>query len=880
VSGGGTGEASVLVAGALALMAGGCLSPHSVPCSDGRFCPAGTECDVVHQTCISPSEQAACANKAEGDTCTLSLAMGVCRGGACQPYRCGDGIRTGTESCDGTDLGTASCATLGFYGETTGLACADACTFDTTGCVGACGDQMKNGPELCDGSDLGGADCRTAGFYDAPGLQCSPFCTFDVSACTGYCGDAKINGPELCDGSPPPGQTCLSNGFDRGFLGCSAVCGVAFDGCGQLGWKSLSLHSDLVLTGVWTAGPRDAFAVGRGGTIWHWDGSSWAAMASPTTQDLRGVWGSASNDVYTVGGAGTILHWDGETWSAMTSPTMENLNGVWGSGPDDVFAVGGIAVTEASSGPGAIFHWDGSTWSTMTAPATDDLHGVWGSGPDDVFAVGWATSILHWDGRAWSAMPSPGGGWPLNSVWGSGPKDVFAVGFDSILHWDGATWSRSTVGGWFVGVWGTGPDDVYAFGGAGASGNPGPLIHWNGSMWSVSATNVPYDASGNSQSLGGVGGSGPDDVFVVGPPNLIFHGNGTAWTTTTTAASLGITGAWGSDPDHVYAVGNGLDSESYEEGFILTFNGNAWSSAEVPSETLNGITGSGSEAVIAGQFDVSHLDGAGLTSQGTRVSGFTGLDAWESGPDDVFVVGVSQNSYAWPGIIHWDGNSWSSPTLPAQHRTATGLSGVWGSGPSDVFAVGTGGNILHWDGVAWEAQTSGSTQDLNDVWGSGPNDVFAVGNAGTILHFDGQTWSPIDAGTTDDLWGVGSSGPADIFVTSTYALLHRRAGTWEQIALPMAAQFRTLWVTPSRVFLFGTKGEIARLDRYTVTCVAPEQSCGDGWDNDCDGLVDADDPDCAGKVAEQCANGIDDDGDGAVDCADPDCASFPTCRKH
>jgi hypothetical protein len=70
----------------------------------------------------------------------------------------------------------------------------------------------------------------------------------------------------------------------------------------------------------------------------------------------------------------------------------------------------------------------------------------------------------------------------------------------------------------------------------------------------------------------------------------------------------------------------------------------------------------------------------------------------------------------------------------------------------------------------------------------------------------------------------------------------------------------------------------SRLDLVGVNCQSPETNCNDGWDNDCDGLADAADPDCAGKVGEQCANLVDDDGDGLVDCADPDCANFSRCR--
>ena len=58
-------------------------------------------------------------------------------------------------------------------------------------------------------------------------------------------------------------------------------------------------------------------------------------------------------------------------------------------------------------------------------------------------------------------------------------------------------------------------------------------------------------------------------------------------------------------------------------------------------------------------------------------------------------------------------------------------------------------------------------------------------------------------------------------------------------------------------------------------------ACTDGVDNDSDGEIDCDDPDCddddACIVDEVCFNDFDDDRDGLVDCDDPDCDGFPTC---
>lgn len=73
-----------------------------------------------------------------------------------------------------------------------------------------------------------------------------------------------------------------------------------------------------------------------------------------------------------------------------------------------------------------------------------------------------------------------------------------------------------------------------------------------------------------------------------------------------------------------------------------------------------------------------------------------------------------------------------------------------------------------------------------------------------------------------------------------------------------------------------------------VDCVDPdcqgtadckESNCADGVDNDSDGLVDCKDPDCPG-CKEDCGDGVDNDGDGMVDCQDADCASATNCQQN
>jgi putative metal-binding protein/slime mold repeat-containing protein len=65
-----------------------------------------------------------------------------------------------------------------------------------------------------------------------------------------------------------------------------------------------------------------------------------------------------------------------------------------------------------------------------------------------------------------------------------------------------------------------------------------------------------------------------------------------------------------------------------------------------------------------------------------------------------------------------------------------------------------------------------------------------------------------------------------------------------------------------------------------VVCNPTPENCSDGVDNDCDGLVDCADPDCAAFPAcipppESCSNCIDDDHNGLVDAEDPACCANP-----
>ncbi|MBU1536648.1 hypothetical protein KKF84_15080, partial [Myxococcota bacterium] len=155
-----------------------------------------------------------------------------------QNASCGDGVMESTEECDGTDLGDASCQSLG-YPEGGILACNDDCTLNTAGCIAAsCGNGVLDPGESCDGTDLGEVTCISLGFHEGGDPVCNSDCTLDSSTCLGgYCGDLIINGAETCDGPDMSAVTCLATcedyGFYAGELSCNDECNLDPSTCEQ-----------------------------------------------------------------------------------------------------------------------------------------------------------------------------------------------------------------------------------------------------------------------------------------------------------------------------------------------------------------------------------------------------------------------------------------------------------------------------------------------------------------------------------------------------------------------------------------------------------------------------------------------------------------------
>ena len=82
-----------------------------------------------------------------------------------------------------------------------------------------CGDGVASGDEACDGDDLRGLTCPSG----ADALRCTDQCTLDFELCPAVCGDGIVDETEECD----PALAC----FDDEACGPNRVCSPVLEQC-------------------------------------------------------------------------------------------------------------------------------------------------------------------------------------------------------------------------------------------------------------------------------------------------------------------------------------------------------------------------------------------------------------------------------------------------------------------------------------------------------------------------------------------------------------------------------------------------------------------------------------------------------------------------
>ncbi len=516
------------------------------------------------------------------------------------------------------------------------------------------------------------------------------------------------------------------------------------------------------------AAPKSAGLCSSAGYCWE--------NPLPSAGFLNAVWGAAPNDVYAVGDGGRILHFDGTSWQVQATGTDTWITSVWGSGPDDVYAL---------SDGGTILHRRGGAWKKEQIDDGGYLTAVWGSGPNDVFVVGSNGAVFHFDGREWSGQ-STGTTAHLQAVWGSGPRDVYAVGFTgaesegAVMHYDGSSWDEPRpLGKSLCGVWGTGPGNVWIAG----TDDRGKVGLWklDSSEWRT--LRVPK--SGRAMALSGLGGKPVLLGFVSTPgDNLIQYGKGVAFTIEESGglwqrrdlisvsvpigqpnwglwgdgkSSLFVVGWWGVTGRLDMAPGGAAAGSELDKGAFHTLNGNA-----AIGKNFTGVWGTSTSDVVAvGPAGLMmRYDGKGWSPDPSgKNHDLTGIH----GAGDTLVASGRGGVL----LVRRKGR-WTE----LDTGTSEDLWSVWTSG-EEIFASASHGTVVRCDAAGCAPMKTGVKDELWSIWGTSPKEVIVAGEKGTLLRWDGASWKrhavPADAGFSA-LGSDGKGGVLALTLTTTYRL--------------------------------------------------------------------------------------------------------------
>lgn len=565
---------------------------------------------------------------------------------------------------------------------------------------------------------------------------------------------------------------------------------------GNVCWQSPAPQG-LSLRGLAAQDDTDTWAVGDGGHILHYDGSTWASInggpgSEPGGGQSSGYYGLfrvSNRELWAVGEQGLAVRGGAGGYTRIDTGTSSWLYAVYGSS-DDVWAVG-----EA----GTLLHYDGVAFRSVPLASNSTLYAIAGTSAKDVWAVGHGDKAWHYNGTAWTEFQLGEVGL-LTSLWASAPNEVWAAGYDfvnkrgAVWRFDGTTWRKVYNGGLRLSaVWGRSPTDVWV-GGEGAA-----VLHWDGSRWQ------PYPVDGTGAWLLAASGSTGAGVSFVGDQGAIVRMEAGALKNQTRGATQDLNAIYAVRADDVWMVGAG--------GTVLRWDGKTLRTQ--PSGTVDTLRAIWStpagDVFIAGDYGtLLQYNGRDLV----RAPSGTLADLntiWGTGPSDVWAGGRGG------ALVHLTSKGWSV----VDSGTTVSLTGLWGSGPTDVYATGEAGVILRYDGATWRPTYTRNGETLRAVWGSGPRDVWTVGDRGQLLHFDGSRWAYDTLPGTETslltLLAIRGRGPSDVWVAGQAGLLsHFDGNAWTMVpsgtptSLTSVALLPGVAEKPGAMWTVGQSGTVLR----------------------------------------------------------------------
>ena len=550
-----------------------------------------------------------------------------------------------------------------------------------------------------------------------------------------------------------------------------------------------SLNAISIVPGTST----EVWAVGDGGVIGHYDGSSWDSVDSGVSDDLYDVDFISENDGWAVGNSGTLLHWGGSSWASKHSPTSSRILSLDFVDHKDGWLMGSYNWVYRTTNGGQTWTHYRLQYGWVKAPAeiqfVDPNYGI--------IATGYRTiSYTSNGGRSWFDIVSPN----LVSVSFINNSEGWALSQNGyVIHTSdgGQTWEiagtiNDRFDSWWVGI------PFFKFLNSTSGFALGQESLWktddSGHTWSSIYEQVPFYQYAGFMSGFDINGKNMW-IFQLGSAVNVISSNdsGITWKSLTSPSASDLYGIDFWNESIGLAFGGNFTLALTEDG------GQSWASDYARW---------GSYVVLSGDFldnNVSIILLYDPTDSETS-SVVLGFNPWSTGDEEdyfykfydsstklndvkvlpngtVWVVGdngrmaFSANVYGGEEELK-GGHGWTDNT--EEELTSENLTALTFIDSNNGWAVGTAGTILKyntssdsgWEG--WSLANSPTTDyNFNDVYFADLQDGWIVGSngaGGVVLRTQdgGETWETMlttnfsinKVAFTDQEngWAVGDSG--------------------------------------------------------------------------------------------------------------------------
>ncbi|MBU1069764.1 hypothetical protein KJ975_09390 [Myxococcota bacterium] len=454
------------------------------------------------------------------------------------------------------------------------------------------------------------------------------------------------------------------------------------------------------------------------------------------------------------------------SWNRHSVNTTGNIISIHGTDDTNLFAV---------SFNGWVGRFDGSTWDNEQLAGDPMLRGVWTIAPDDAWAVGNFGTLLHFDGSTWTATT----GFEslhLTGIWGSSSTNLYACGF---------------IPGYLLDP--NNPESPFIWG-------VGIILHYDGVDWTEVLRHGEALEEHDVTFLG-IHGSGPNDVWVVGPTGQVWRFDGIDWTRVTLPPEYAAWEFWS-----VYALNPAqLAFSGYKdtyEGFVLQLENDVFTELEIETDVvvkqIRGTSLADLWAVLE-NGSVLRREAAGWRILAPPL-GSRFFSAWNDHPDTLWIGGANGQLMEYTGEFE-----------TVSHEFPQSIMRIWGAESDNFYVSGQTGALHHLENGVWNEETPPDGMYIYDLWGPNKDLVMAVGRRGRSALRTNGTWASITTGIEANLtalYSVHGCGASEIWaVGATGTILHYNGAQWVSQVSGSTAQLNDVFcVSPSAVFAVGNGG--------------------------------------------------------------------------